>query len=100
MKKFGRENSEERCLSRPEARFSPFTRPLLELPNLPVPAALAVPGPASSAGHSQLRAEPQAGSFGSFSRQRLSPHPFTPPAMPGSGERRKVLSRLGMRGRE
>lgn len=83
--------------------FLPLTRPLFELPNLPVPAALAVPSPASSgdaAGHSQLQAEAQAGSFGSFSRQRLSPHPLTLPAMPGSSRRKKVGARLGITGRE
>lgn len=39
--KFGRQNSEERCLSRPDVLFSPFTRPLSELPNL----SLSLPAP-------------------------------------------------------
>lgn len=79
--KFGRENSEERCLSRPDARFSPFARPPLGAPKAPSPSGAGCPKPCQLRG--RRRTQPAAGrgagrKFWKFVQpavQPPSPHP-------------------------
>lgn len=85
--KFGRQNSEQRCLSRPDVRFSPSTRPLLELPNL----SLSPPAPQDAASCGQRRRKELWGSFGSFLFFFLSLPPSPHPAGHAGLEQEKEI---------
>lgn len=78
-------NTEERCLSRPDAAFLPLPAPLSELPNLagPVPAPLAVPKPCQPWGHpgdtASWRQRCGQEVFGSFAGGSSAPAPSPRP---------------------
>lgn len=102
--KFGRENSEERCLRRPDGRFFSLYPPPLGAPKSPSPSGAGCPKPCQLRG--RRRTQPAAGRGAGQEVLEVSPAsgsapiPSPSPAMPGCSRRRKLGGRLGIKGRE